>query len=219
MSEEVPYTAKDDTQPVQATQRMERAEFGLAPPGQADDGTRQMPFGYLLLWLLTVISLLMNVIMMRQMLLARQAARSAVAQVLTVLDNMQATSLNYEVVVDQTLQIDTDLPIDETIPVVIDQNLPVDTTVHATVNAGVLGQIPLSVPIVADVPVNIEQDLHIDQPFAISMAVPVKFNIPIDIKLSDTPLSATIDEMKAQLEQVEADLNKPLIPLPGARSD
>jgi hypothetical protein len=168
---------------------------------------------------LTVISLLMNVVMMRQMLLARQAARSAVAEVLTVLDNIQATSLNYEVVVDQTLRVDTDLPIDETIPVVIDQNLPIDTTVRATINAGVLGQIPVNVPIVANVPVNIEQDLHIDQPFAISMAIPVKFNIPINIQLADTPLSATIDEVRVRLEELEAGLNKPLIPLPGVPGD
>ena len=220
MSDEHPIIAKDDTQPIQPTQRMERTKRPDTPPDREGDGSRrQWPFGYLLLWLLTVISLLINVVMMRQLLLARQAARSAVADVLTVLDNIQSTSLNYEVVVDQTLQIDTDLPIDETIPVVIDQNLPINTTVQVTVNAGAFGQIPLNVPIVADVPVNIEQDLHIDQPFAISMAVPVNFTIPINIELADTPLNSTIDEVRTGLEQVQDDLNQPLIPLPGSRGE
>lgn len=220
MSDDQTQMTKDDTQPARTTRRMERTERPDDGPDREDEnGGRQWPFGYLLLWLLAVTSLLMNVVMMRQLLLARQAARSAVSEVLTVLDNLQGTSLNYEVTVDQILQIETDLPVDETIPVVIDQNLPIDTTVQATVNAGPLGQIPLNVPIVANVPVYIEQDLHIDQPFAVSMAVPVNFTIPIDIELADTPFSATIDEVKARLEQTQADLDKPLVPLPGLRGE
>lgn len=210
-----------ETQPVEATVWLDHSDPDPTARHDVEDDEpkRQWPFGYLLLWVLTVVSLLINVVLLRQVILARQAAQIAVGQVLGVLEDLQGASLSYDVVVDQTLQIETALPIDETIPVVIDQDLPIDTTVRANVNAGILGQIPLTVPIVATVPVYIEQDIRIDQPFDITMAVPVNFTVPIEVSVANTPLAGTLDDVIVRLEELQNGLGKPLIPVPGAERD
>lgn len=186
-------------------------------PAHRRENGRSWPFGYLLLWVITVISLLMNAITLRQVVAARQVARQAIADAITVLDGFQEQSFSYTVVVDETLLIDTDLPIDERIPVSIDETMPINTTVTVNANAGPLGTIPISLPISTTVPVDLDFDVPIDQSFRITAAVPVYFEVPVALTVSQTPLHGTLDDVTARLELLMQRLDQPLVPLPFAQ--
>jgi hypothetical protein len=179
---------------------------------------RPWPFGYLLLWLITILSLLMNAITLRQIVAARQAARQAIGDAIAVLEGFQGQSLSYTVVVDEILIIDTDVPLDETIPVSIDEVMPVDTVVTVTVDGGILGPIPLNIPLQTNVPVDLDFNVPVNQSFHIAAAVPVYFEVPVQLSVGETSLYGTLEEAKLRLLGLSERLDAPLLPLPGRRS-
>lgn len=176
---------------------------------------RRWPFAYPLLWVLVVTSLLLNVVMLRQVMLARSAAQNAVSDAIVVIDGLKDEQFTYNVVIDDTLPLQADLPINETIPVVIDQQIPIRTNVAVPVDAGILGTINLNVPINTTVPINFEQDITIDRTFSVNTTVPVHLDVPIELSVSETPLSGMLDDLELRLENLEAELDQPLVPLPG----
>jgi hypothetical protein len=178
-----------------------------------DREPRQWPFGYLILWLLVTLSMLFNVVLFRQMLNARDAAGQAVADSIAVIENLQTQSFSTTIVVDETMIIDADTPLDETIPITVDQILPVDTVVTVPVDAGIFGEIILDVPIQTEIPVKFEQDIDIDQTFHIYTAIPVYFEVPITLDVADTPFYDTLDDIKGRLQELQDTLIQPLIPL------
>ncbi|MBN1123309.1 MAG: hypothetical protein JXJ17_19715 [Anaerolineae bacterium] len=179
-----------------------------------DKEPRQWPFGYLILWLLVTLSMLFNVVMFRQLLNARNAAGQAVADSIAVIENLQTQSFSTTIVVDETMIIDADTPLNETIPITVDQVLPIDTVVTVPVDAGIFGEIVLDVPIQTEIPVKFEQDVVIDQAFHIYTAIPVYFEVPITLEVADTPFYDTLDDIKGRLQKLEDSLIQPLFPLP-----
>ncbi len=203
----------DDTQPLERTQPMQAVEKQEAAPR----ARRQWPFGYMALWVLMVLSLLLNVVMVRQMLLARQAAQAAVDGAIALIDSLQGSTFSTSFHAAQSLHIVTDLPIDETIPVVIRQDMPIDTTVSVPIDAGALGTYNVDVPIKASIPINITQDVRINQPFHVDTQVPITFDLPINLSVADTPLADTLDQARTQLESLSAQFNQPIVPIPGRK--
>lgn len=170
------------------------------------------PAGYLLLWLVALSSLLLNVTILRQIITARLAAQQAVADAIAVLEGFQAQTFTYTVVVDETLPIDTAIQIDETFPVAINETLPVNTTVRANVDAGILGTIPLDIPISTSVPVDLDFEVPIEKSLPVKTAVPVYFEVPIEVSVAETPLQGTLDDVIARLETLTEKLDEPLLP-------
>jgi len=179
-----------------------------------------MPAGYLILWVLTILSLLLNVFMVRQVILARQAARQAVHSAMAVMGDLQQMRFSYRVAVDQAMPIVTDLPVNETIPVTIREQLPISTVVQVPVNAGPFGTLNLDIPIRTTVPLNLNTSITLNQSFHVDTVVPVRFEVPVEIAVRDTALYATLEDVKARLEALAVTLDTPLLPFGGAgRSD
>jgi hypothetical protein len=206
MPEEQPAPSDAPTQPA-LTGRPE-TPLSRTPPS--------MPAGYLILWVLTLLSLLLNVFMVRQVILARQVARQAVHSAIAVMGDLQQMRLSYEVVVDQAMPIVTDLPVNETIPVTIREQLPISTVVQVPVNAGPFGTLNLDIPIRTTVPLNLDTSVTLNQSFHVDTVVPVRFEVPVEIAVRDTALYATLEDVKARLEALAATLDTPLLPFGGA---
>jgi hypothetical protein len=176
-----------------------------------------MPAGYLILWGLTIISLLLNLFTVRQMILARQVARQAIHSAIAIMGDLQQMSFSHTVVIDQAMPIVTDLPVNETIPVTINEQLPISTVVQVPVNAGPFGTLNLDIPIRTTVPINLTTQVTIAQSFDVDTIVPVHFEVPVEIAVRDTALYATLDSVKAHLEALAATLDAPLLSLGGVR--
>jgi hypothetical protein len=178
------------------------------------------PPGYLVLWVITLASLAMNVVVLRQIVLARQAAQQSIDEAITILSDLRESTFTYTFPVDDTLMIETDVPIQETVPVPIHELIEVRTAATVTLlDIPGIGPITHSVPVAADVPIDEEFEFDIDEVFHISVPVDIDFDVPIAVALSDTPLYDTLGATIARLEALSHLLGEPLVPNPLNESD
>src|SRR5512139_564601 len=95
-----------------------------------------LPPGYIALWIMTILSLLFNVVILLQFVLLRQVALQAVDDAIAMVDNLQNTTLTYTARVDDTVPINADLELNESIPVPINETLPINANVSVPVRIG-----------------------------------------------------------------------------------
>ncbi len=183
----------------------------------ADRAARRLPPGYLALWLITLTSVLLNVIILRQLLLARQVALQSVRDSIAVLEGLQGQIIEYTFSVDQAVPIAADIPIQETVPITIDDEFPINTSVTVSVPLGPLGSAPVTVPISTVVPIQKTFNITIDQTFSLETIVPVQFDVPIVVNVAETPLYAALEDTRARLLLLEQDLSRPLLAGPARR--
>jgi hypothetical protein len=172
----------------------------------SDKPARRAGPGNLLLWLLVLVSLLLNAMVINQLLRLRRAAQLAVVETSAMLADLQDETIALTIPIDQTIVLDTDLPIEETVTVPIRTDLPISTEVTVTVDAGLLGDIPLNVPIETTVPVNIMVDVPIDQTFAVHAPVELDLEVPVKIVVADTPLYDTLTDARQALDETATQL-------------
>ncbi len=169
------------------------------------------PPGYILLWALTLISLVLNSLLLRQLLLARNIARQSVQDSIAVIEGLQTQVIEYNFIVDQALPLRTDIPIQTTLDIRLQEEFPINTTVTISVPTP-LGDLPVRVPISTVVPIDRTVHVNVDEVFPIDTSIPVYFEVPISVAIADTPLFATLEETKARLLLLEQSLNAPLLP-------
>ncbi|MCC6904383.1 MAG: hypothetical protein IT326_00975 [Anaerolineae bacterium] len=168
-------------------------------------------------WALLIVSLVLNLVIIQQLLLARQVARQGVSDAIAVLEGFRGQVFEYTFVVDNTIALDTELPVRVTIPVRLRQDIDIDTTVTVPVNTRLFGVIDLDVPIKTTIPIDLTANVDIDEVFPVNAAVPVYIEQPVSIAVADTPLSGTISEVQQRLIALEASLGgSPFSALPPA---
>ena len=178
-----------------------------------------LPPGYLALWGIALLSLLLNTILIRQLVLARQVALQALQDSIAVIGNLETKVIDYNVDIHQNMPINADIPINETVPIRINDDFPLETTVTVSVPAGPLGNIPVKVPVSTTIPIDKTIEIGIDQTFTLSTTIPVDLQVPIQLSVQNTGLAATLEETRARLILLEAELNRPLIPFLGSESE
>ena len=207
---EGPEATVEETHPTEETGQ---------PEGPEREKKRRWKFpwppGYLLLWLLTIGSLVFNFVTIRQIVLARQAAQQSIQDAIAILSEFQQSTFEYNFPVEDTLVIETTVPINETIPIPINELIEVRTAAVVTLlDIPGVGPITHTVPVAADVPINEEFTFEINEEFDITAPVDIDFDVPIAIALADTPLYETLGETIARLEALSETLDQPLVPIP-----
>jgi hypothetical protein len=209
----------DETQPGVDTVRLDRPGHPDRPQKlQRNGGLGLWQVSYLVLWIVTIGSLLLNLVILRRLENARQLGRQAVLDAVAVIADIQTKTFSQTIVVDRTLEIDTDMPVNETIPVSINETIPVNTTVTVPVDAGPLGTFPLDIPIATSIPIDLDVDIVIDRTFHVNAAVPVYFEVPVVIAVEDTPLHDTLSDMQIRLEALAVQLDQPIVPFLSPRA-
>jgi hypothetical protein len=196
----------DTTQPAMETQPQSIAEAGPKPKPRLS-----LPPGYIVLWLVTILSLMLNVMILRQVALAKQAAQQAIDDAIIMVGNLQDAAFTYTAVIEDTIPINADLELNESISVPVDETLPVDAAINVPVDMGPLGTHTVTLPVSGTVPVNTTLKIVIDQPLHVSTTIPVKLEVPIEVAVEDTPLKATLDDVIVRLEALALRLDRPLL--------
>ncbi len=174
---------------------------------------------HVLLWVIVLISLLLNLTLLRQLAAAQAKARQAVLSAIEVLDDFQGQRFAYTVTIDENLAVNTDMPVDETIPVSIDETLPINTIVTVPVKLGPFGTTNIDIPIATVIPVDLDFNVEIDQTFQVNTAVPINLEVPIEIAVEDTPLHGTLSDVQAQLYQLADELAQPISLFPSLKAE
>lgn len=181
---------------------------------QTNDGGRQhkYPFGYFLLWIVTLASLLLNAVTLRQILNLKQFANETIAEAVQTIEEIQTQTITYTFPVDQTLVIETVIPIDESVEIPIHKEIEVNTSAVATIaDLPFIGSVTATVPVSATVPIDEVFIVQFQDAFEITVPVDLKLDIPIAINIADTELYSTLATIKARLLELGMGLNQPLL--------
>lgn len=177
-----------------------------------EDGRSRIPvwarISHLLLWVLVLTLIALNALLIAQLLALRQAAHDAIVEASAVLADVQGQTISLTIPVDDTLVIETEFPVQDTVVVPIETTIPVGGA--ATVEP--IPGIPLAVPFGANVPVDITVDVPIDTSIAITVPVELDMEVPVEFALSDTPLAGTLDEIQVSLDALATELDGPFAP-------
>lgn len=168
------------------------------------------PFDYWLLWVLVIVSLVVNAVLIRIMLDLQATAQSLMADAATgalaVADgvlSVREAVFEYNVEIDESIPVEFDVPVQFTVPVVIDETIPVNTSVATRIP---VLNLPINVPISTNIPVQLEIDVEIDQTIEIRESVPVRFTVPVVIAVAETPFATELDNAYDGLVGLAEDL-------------
>lgn len=120
-------------------------------------------------------------------------------EAVTGLAAFRSSTLEFDVSIDESIPIDTEILLDRTLRVPIQATFPIDQVVDTTITiAGPFGtKIPLdvSVPVQLDIPVDLDIPFSINETIPISTEIPVRISVPIAIDVADTGLASLADAL------------------------
>jgi MFS family permease len=120
------------------------------------------------------------------------------------LETFATSTLEFDVDIDEEVQIATEVELDRTLSVPIRTTLPIDEEFDTRIVIdGPLGvDVPLNVtvPVQLDLPIDLEVDIPVDETIPIDAAVPVKLDVPIRVDVADTELAVLSESLATGLE-------------------
>lgn len=171
------------------------------------------PRGYILLWIIVILSLTFNVLLLLGGFFAVQAYRTTAAQTAAQLnaaaeqlDQNRLTNFEIPVVIDEVLPVNFtveysdnfQVPIDTSIPVntsvsysdvfevPIEETIRIDTDFEVDVTIPLLNRVvPLVIPIKTDIPLQLDIEVPVEIEIPVQTDVPVNLvvDIPIDTEI------------------------------------
>lgn len=119
------------------------------------------------------------------------------------LQAFRSSTLEFEVSINETIPIETEILLDRTLTIPIQASFPIDQVVETIITiAGPFDtKIPLdvSVPVQLDIPVDLEIPFSINETIPISTSVPVRLTVPIAIEVAETELASLADALGSGL--------------------
>jgi hypothetical protein len=178
---------------------------------------RRRPSGILgflvgLALLLSLASLVLNILMIYGLLNVREAAIGGLDTALDALLNLGDQGFQYEYQFEQTIPVSANIPISQTMIFPFKGNFPINTTVQVPIDAGVLGSFVIDVPINTSVYVETEVPIQIDQNFEVSTTIPVSMTIPIDIQADDPAIQEIVSGVRQWLTELRQTFDINILP-------
>lgn len=158
---------------------------------------------------LTLLSLVLNGVLVFELLQLRRAAHRVVTEARSIVTEVADDTLSYTVEVDQKIPVSAEIAFNEAVSVPINTVVPISTTVVVPVNLG-FGTYELGLPIQTVFPIDMEVDVPISETVDVTAVVPLEVDVPIEIAISDTPLAGYLRDVNATLRRAEEQLERPI---------
>jgi hypothetical protein len=183
------------------------------PPSRPARSGMGRPVDYWLLWLVALGSIALNVWLINTLLTIQrdlEASRLELAQGIAEAANgvgqVQLGTIDYEVVIDETIPVNIKVPISDTFHVSISETIPYSGTAYSP-PLPVLGVVPFSYA--DEVPINLDIVVPISSTYLVSDTVPVRFTVPVQVNLDETPLGDLKGELQGYLIELANELQQP----------
>lgn len=115
----------------------------------------------------------------------------------------ETSTILFNVPINETIPINTEVVLDRVLQVPINTILPIDETIDTTIRvSGPFGiDIPLdiTVPIVLDLPIDLMVDIPINETIPITTAIPVNLSVPIEVGVEGTELAKLASSLRQGL--------------------
>ncbi|MDJ0924009.1 MAG: MFS transporter [Acidimicrobiia bacterium] len=129
---------------------------------------------------------------------------SALSEAVVGIETFRTSQITFDVAINETVPIDTQVVLDRTLDVPIQTTLPIDETIDTTITVnGPFGiDIPLdiTVPIQLDLPIDLDVAIPVNETIPIQTEVPVNLDVPIVIDIAETELAALAEALQQGLE-------------------
>jgi len=159
--------------------------------------------------ILTIFNLILGIALLSlygQLARIRSQVTAALEGLSAMIDALQVSTFEYTFPIDEELPLAAEIPVEFVAQVPINTVIPVDTTVRVPVEIPLVGTTFLSVPIVANLPIDLMVDVPVQQTLSIDITVPVQFDLPVSIRVADTPLAQSLTDLQALLNDLTAEL-------------
>lgn len=127
------------------------------------------------------------------------------------IDEFAGSTLQFNVAVDEVIEIDTDVVIRRTVEVPIKTEIPInqefDTTIEVDGPFGLTVPFDITVPVDVVVPIDLVVDIPIDETVPVNTSVPINVDVPIEIDVSETDLAPLAESLAEGLRQVQTMLD------------
>jgi hypothetical protein len=151
---------------------------------------------------ISVASLLLNVVLIINLLAVRQTVIGGLDQAIAGLENLQLNGFRYEYHLQQTIPFSGDIPFQQDMVFPFKGTVPINTTVKVPIDAGVLGKFNLDVPINTSIPVDIQVPIHVSQTIHVETEIPIDMAVPIEISPDDPAIQKLLDGVREWLVAV-----------------
>ena len=155
----------------------------------------------LLLYPLVLLSLGMNLVLIRELLQIRDTAFESLDQVVAMTSNIEHTVISIPIHIDEEFPVNVSVPFEYNATFPVNTQVPIVTTL--VVPFDIMGQtIDIKVPVNMSVPVSLEVPVSLKKTFDIQTTVPVKFDMNVDFDLADTPIPGYFDALRQAVENL-----------------
>lgn len=135
---------------------------------------------------------------------------AGVDEAITGLRDFGASTISFDVDIDEVIPIDTEVVIKRTVEVPIKTEIPINQEIDTTITVDTpVGGIPLDITVPVDVvvPIDLVVEIPIDETVPIRDEFPVQLQVPIAIDVGDTELKNLTDSLATGLESLRDVLN------------
>jgi hypothetical protein len=160
---------------------------------------------YYLLCIAVIVSLGLNVYILRVLSEARRQVGVAAGNASVGVGELAEGSIDYIVEISESLPVSMTVGYEDEITVPISVTLPISTEVSVPLRTP-LGTFPIVVPVITSFPVRLNPVIPISIELPISTTVPIEVAFPIHVEIRDTPFGASLDGAQLYLENLARDL-------------
>jgi hypothetical protein len=127
-------------------------------------------------------SLILNGILFLRLRHAGEVTGGVLDEAITALDTIPAEGFDIAIPISQTIQFSTTIPFKQDFNIPFQESFTINRTVRIMVDAGLLGRIPIDVPIYATIPIDVNVPVQIDREFAVQTEIPLEMEVPLHIE-------------------------------------
>lgn len=150
-----------------------------------------------------VVSLMLHVVTIAWLVGVRSALRAELDTLATAVVSAKQEKLRYDFRIDQTLPIQIDVPIDQSIEVPIQTEVRIKQQVDLPISTS-LGTFNIPIPLDVTVPVNTTVPIEFHRTIPISTSVPIKLDVPIELDLGSPEFAGYLDRLHDALLTMRA---------------
>lgn len=129
---------------------------------------------------------------------------AALGEAVVGIDEFANSTIRFDVKIDETVPINTEVVLDRTLQVPIRTTIPIDETFDTTIKIngpfGVDIPLDITVPIKLDLPIDLDVQIPINETVPVNTEVPVNLDVPIEIDISETELAVLAEALAQGLE-------------------
>jgi hypothetical protein len=128
----------------------------------------------------------------------------ALSEAVIGIDEFRTSTIRFDVTINETVPINTEVVLNRTLQVPIRTVLPIDeefdTTIRINGPFGIDIPLDITVPINLDLPIDLAVAIPVNERIPVNTEVPVNLDVPIEIDISETELAALAEALAQGLE-------------------